>query len=374
MAGGHCGRPLIVSSVKMKKLRIGILFGGRSAEHEVSLQSAKNIIDAIDREKYEVVLIGIDRRGRWFLNQSERYLLHAEDPRHISLTRGGGGLALMPGRKSGQIMTPTGESIPGKLDVIFPVLHGPYGEDGTVQGLLRLTDLPFVGSDVLGSAVSMDKVVMKSLLRDAGLPQAKFLSYRTFQQAEISYEEIRNRVGEPFFVKPANLGSSVGISKVHNPGELARALEEAFAYDDKIIIEEYIRGREIECAVLGNDDPQVSVTGEVLPAHEFYSYEAKYLDEQGARLQIPADLPAAVVSRVQALAVAAFRVLNCAGMARADFFLRADDDVLINELNTIPGFTKISMYPKLWEASGLSYKKLIDRLIELAIEKHRQRH
>jgi len=215
---------------------------------------------------------------------------------------------------------------------------------------------------------------MKSLLRDAGLPQAKFLSYRTFQQAEISYEEIRNRVGEPFFVKPANLGSSVGISKVHNPGELARALEEAFAYDDKIIIEEYIRGREIECAVLGNDDPQVSVTGEVLPAHEFYSYEAKYLDEQGARLQIPADLPAAVVSRVQALAVAAFRVLNCAGMARADFFLRADDDVLINELNTIPGFTKISMYPKLWEASGLSYKKLIDRLIELAIEKHRQRH
>ena len=242
----------------MKKLRIGILFGGRSAEHEVSLQSAKNIIDAIDRKKYDIVLIGIDRRGRWFLNQSERYLLHAEDPRHISLKRGGKHLALRPGKTAGQIITAEGDLLPGKLDVIFPVLHGPYGEDGTVQGLLRLADLPFVGSDVLGSAVSMDKVVMKSLLRDAALPQAGFLSYRTYQQSEISYQEIRNMIGEPFFVKPANLGSSVGISKVHDNGELAKALQEAFAYDDKIILEEYIRGREIECAVLGNDEKLIS--------------------------------------------------------------------------------------------------------------------
>jgi len=357
----------------MKKLRIGILFGGRSAEHEVSLQSAKNIIEAIDRKKYEVILIGINRQGRWFLNQSDRYLRHAEDPRHISLHKGGKDLALVPGKKSGQIMTPAGELAPGKLDVIFPVLHGPYGEDGTVQGLLRLTDLPFVGSDVLGSAVCMDKVVMKSLLHNAGLPQADYLSYRAFQRAEIRYRTITAKIGEPFFIKPANLGSSVGISKVHDHTELAQALEEAFAYDDKIILEQFIRGRELECALLGNDEPSASLVGEVLPAHEFYSYEAKYLDEQGARLQIPADLPAELVSRTQQLAIEAFRVLNCAGMARADFFLRPDGGILINELNTIPGFTRISMYPKLWEASGLSYTKLIDRLIELAIEKHRQK-
>jgi D-alanine-D-alanine ligase len=216
----------------------------------------------------------------------------------------------------------------------------------------------------------MDKVVMKSLLRDAGLPQARFVSFRTYKKAEIRYEAVVSQLGEPFFIKPANMGSSVGISKVHNKSEFDPALQEAFAYDDKIIMEQYISGREIECAILGNDDPIASVVGEVLPTHEFYDYEAKYIDNEGARFEIPANLPAAVANRIKQLAIEAFRVLNCAGMARVDFFLQGENGIFINELNSIPGFTKISMYPKLWEASGLSYTQLIDRLIELAIERH----
>jgi D-alanine-D-alanine ligase len=357
---------------EMKKLTVGILFGGRSAEHEVSLQSAKNIIDAIDKEKYEVILIGIDRQGRWYLNESSHFLLHANDPEHIQLKQGEINLALVPGLKSNQIIPVEGREVIETPDVVFPVLHGPYGEDGTIQGLLRLADIPFVGADVLGSAVSMDKDVMKCLLHQAGIPQTKFLSYRYYEKETIDFKNVETTIGIPCFVKPANLGSSVGITKVHNQKEFGPAINEAFEYDNKIIIEQYIEGREIECAVLGNEEPIASVPGEVIPNHEFYSYQAKYIDDQGATLEIPASLPSGITEKVKQLAIDSFKILNCEGMARVDFFLKDSGQLLVNEINTIPGFTKISMYPKLWEASGISYTDLIDRLIELALEKHQR--
>jgi D-alanine-D-alanine ligase len=353
----------------MKKLRVGIVFGGRSAEHEVALQSAKNIIAVIDKNKYDLVLIGIDRQGQWYLNQSTDFLLNSDDPRNISLKSGGKNLAVIPGDQTGPIVETGDSGTIGDIDVVFPVLHGPYGEDGSIQGLLRLADIPFVGADVLGSAISMDKDVMKRLLRDAGIPHAAFKSFKLAEKSEINFSRLKSDLGLPFFVKPANLGSSVGISKVHNQEELLPALDLAFKYDKKIIIEENISGRELECAVLGNDDPIASVAGEVLPAHEFYSYEAKYLDAQGARLQIPADISKDIEDQIKKMAVSAFKVLDCAGMARVDFFLRGDSELLVNELNTIPGFTRISMYPKLWEASGIPYSELIDRLINLALER-----
>jgi len=357
----------------MKKLRLGILFGGRSAEHEVSLQSAKNVIEALDKNKYELVLIGIDRSGKWYLNEASHFLLHEDDPAHISLEHGKTELAMIPGASSSQIVPLDGEKVIDQLDVIFPVLHGPYGEDGTVQGLLRMADIPFVGADVLGSAVSMDKDVMKRLLKEAKIPQAKFQSYVESEQKRIDIETLRSQVGMPCFVKPANLGSSVGISKVHNEKELMPALEKAFEFDHKIIVEEYIQGREIECSVLGNENPIASLPGEVMPSHEFYSYEAKYLDQKGASFQIPAALTDQLIKDIQDLAIKTFRILNCEGMARVDFFLKADGQVLVNELNSIPGFTKISMYPKLWEVSGISYSELLDRLVELAIDRHKRR-
>jgi D-alanine-D-alanine ligase len=358
---------------KMKKIRVGILFGGKSAEHEVSLQSAKNVIEAIDKDKYDVVLIGIDREGHWYLNESSHFLLHADDPAQISLKHGNIELAMIPGSASKQIIPVDGEKSIGELDVIFPVLHGPYGEDGTVQGLLRMANIPFVGADVLGSAVSMDKDVMKRLLHEAGIPQARFLCLSSIDTETIDFEKVESVTGIPCFVKPANLGSSVGISKVHAKEEFKPALIKAFEFDDKVVIEEFMEGREIECSVLGNQNPIASLPGEVIPSHEFYSYEAKYLDEEGAKFQIPASLPEETIKKIQEMAIKAFKVLNCAGMARVDFFLKGTDKLFVNELNSIPGFTKISMYPKLWEASGISYPDLLDRLIHLAIERHERR-
>lgn len=355
-----------------RKVRVGILFGGKSAEHEVSLQSAKNIIEAIDRTKYEAVLIGIDKAGVWRLNEEARFLLHADNPRLIKLNQASDRVALVPGADGPQLVglpAPRSAVHSQRIDVVFPVLHGPFGEDGTVQGLLKLADIPFVGAGVLGSAVGMDKDVMKRLLRDAGIPTAGSITAHR-SQPEPQYEEVKARLGIPCFVKPANLGSSVGISKVHNRKEFEAAVRDAFSYDSKILIEEYVRGREIECSVLGNDDPIASVPGEIIPRHEFYSYEAKYIDENGAALEVPARLSEPLVRRVQDLAVKTFQTLCCEGMARVDFFLRADSEVIVNELNTIPGFTRISMYPKLWEASGVPYTELIDRLIQLALERH----
>jgi D-alanine-D-alanine ligase len=352
-----------------RKIRVGILFGGRSAEHEVSLQSAKNVIDAIDTNKYEVVLIGIDKKGHWHLNQESRFLLPPAESGLPELPERAGNLALVLGKQDEQLVALSSHQSPGSLDVIFPVLHGPFGEDGTVQGLLKLADVAFVGAGVLGSAVGMDKDVMKRLLRDAGIPIARFIVATRYSPKEIGFDYTRGHLGLPFFVKPANLGSSVGIHKVKNRQEFEGAVRDAFNYDNKILIEECISGREIECSVLGNDNPIASVPGEILPRHEFYSYEAKYLDDKGAVLEIPAKLPPAISERIRQLAIKAFSVLCCEGMARVDFFLRDSEEIIVNEINTIPGFTRISMYPKLWEATGISYSELIDRLIQLAIER-----
>ncbi|MDR0759067.1 MAG: D-alanine--D-alanine ligase [Treponema sp.] len=355
-----------------KKINVGILFGGKSAEHEVSLQSAKNVFDAINREKYTPILIGIDKTGRWLLNTESKFLLDSGDPRKIRLDQAGEPVALVPECNGALSLFPEqGDSC--KLDVVFPILHGPFGEDGTVQGLLKLADIPFVGAGVLGSAAGMDKDVMKRLLRDAGLPLGAFISLRSHETIP-DFAQVTAKLGLPFFVKPANMGSSVGVSKVHNEGEYRAAVWNAFVYDRKIILEEFIKGREIECAVLGNEDPRASFPGEVISSHEFYSYEAKYLDENGAALQIPALLPPETVREIQDLAIKTFKVLECQGLGRVDFFLREDGPgtVLVNELNTMPGFTRISMYPKLWGASGISYADLIDSLITLAIKRYKQ--
>jgi D-alanine-D-alanine ligase len=348
-----------------KKIRVAILFGGQSVEHEISLVSARNIVEAMDKSKYEIVAI-----GRWFLDEGGRLLLDRSQSKVKMRDKKNVG-AVVPGVSNApMVRSATGSSI-GALDVIFPVLHGPFGEDGTVQGLLKLANVPFVGAGVLGSAVGMDKDVMKRLLRDAGIPIAKFLVSNAATKKELNFRQVRRELGLPVFVKPANLGSSVGISKVTGQGEFRRAIKEAFLYDSKILVEESISGREIECAVLGNEHPAASLPGEIITGHRFYSYDAKYIDDQGARLIIPAELPPAVTRRIQELAVQTFTVLCCAGMARVDFFLRGKNEIFVNEINTIPGFTKISMYPKMWSASGLSYPRLIDRLIQLAMQKFR---
>ena len=350
-----------------KKIRVGILFGGKSAEHEISLLSAKNVIDAIDKNKYEPVLIGIDKDGRWLMGEPSQFLLNTSNPKLIALNKADShGVALAP-QSQGKLVKLDSGDIGQTVDVVFPILHGPLGEDGTIQGLLKLANVPFVGAGILGSAVGMDKDVMKRLLRDAGIPVSKFLVFR--RKDKIDFDAVSRALGVPLFVKPANLGSSVGISKAKDRAGFEQAVKTAFRYDSKIVIEETIKGREIECAVLGNDNPQASIAGEIIPTHEFYSYEAKYIDENGARLEIPANIPAETLKRVQEMAVKTFKALDCEGMGRVDFFLQDDGTLYVNEINTIPGFTKISMYPKLWEASGIGYTQLISRLIELAIER-----
>lgn len=348
----------------MKRIKVGIIFGGKSAEHEISLQSAKNIIAALDPNKYEPVLIGIDKQGQWFLGSSSKVLMNnpgqllgsKKVDKNIALTAQSQGA--ITNLKTLRNLT---------VDVIFPVLHGPMGEDGTIQGLLKLANVAFVGAGVLGSAIGMDKDVMKRLLRDAKIPTAQFLVIR--DHVTPTYSDVVKKIGTPFFVKPVNLGSSIGVSKVTNEADFQKAVDQAFRYDRKVLLEEYIQGRELECAVLGNENPIASVPGEVISQHEFYSYEAKYIDENGAILKIPARINDQVRKAIQAMAVKAFQVLECEGMARVDFFLRSNNEILVNEINTIPGFTSISMYPKLWEASGISYRELIDRLIQLAQER-----
>lgn len=352
-----------------KKIRVALLFGGKSAEHEVSLQSARSVFEAIDKTKYDVVLIGIDKQGHWHLNETSHFLLHAENPRLIALNKSSEHIALVPKDGNNELVSLTNHHSLGPIDVVFPILHGPYGEDGTVQGLLKLFNIPFVGASVLGSGIGMDKDVMKRLLRDAGLPVPKFLSFSSYDQNHISFESIRKQLGIPCFVKPANMGSSVGIHKIKNEAQFLPAISDALQYDNKILIEEYIKGREIEVSVLGNEHPIASIPGEIIPQHEFYSYDAKYIDEHGAVLKIPAELPKEIVQQIQNIAIQAYRVLCCEGMGRVDFFLRDGHEIIISEINTIPGFTKISMYPKLWEASGIPYSELIDRLIELALER-----
>lgn len=344
------------------KIKVGILFGGKSAEHEISLRSAKNVIEALDKDKYEAVLIGIDKNGKWLYNEQTSLILHADNIEKISLNLESENVALIP-QSEGQL-SGAGE----KVDVVFPILHGPLGEDGTIQGLLKLANIPFVGAGVLGSAVGMDKDVMKRLLRDAGLPIGKYLALRSHQQRP-TFEDVAKELGVPCFVKPANLGSSVGINRVDNQEQYINALDEAFSFDHKIIIEEFIDGREIECAILGNENPKASIPGEISFTHSFYSYEAKYLDDQGYKIDIPANITEEQIMAVQKIAIQTFQILECEGFARVDVFLTKDGKILVNEINTIPGFTQISMYPKLWEASGLAYSDLIDELLQLAISR-----
>jgi D-alanine-D-alanine ligase len=356
----------------MAKTRVGILFGGCSAEHEVSLQSAKNIFDAIDLDKYAPFLIGIDKNGKWMLKREDcdvaDFLLNADDPQKICLNQNGIPAALLPG--SGGIFAHIdGSNKKTSVDVIFPVLHGPLGEDGSVQGILKTAGVPFVGSSILGSAVGMDKDVMKQLLYSAGIPIAKYIRLNSIKELPL-FDMVVTKLGLPFFIKPANMGSSIGVNKVHNETEYMQFLQDAFQYDKKVVIEEFIQGRELECSVLGNGDPIVSLPGEIKPNHEFYSYNAKYIDENGAKLVIPAALSPEKTKELQNLALKTFITLCAEGLSRIDFFMRYDESIFVNEINTMPGFTRISMYPKLWENSGLSYSALIDRLIELAIERY----
>jgi len=356
--------------MKQKKLRVGILFGGRSAEHEVSLQSAKNIIEAIDKDKYDPVLIGIDKSGKWHLQEKSQFLLNETNPKLIALNRSSSSVTLSPWHSENNLKNIGGGHISSHIDVVFPVLHGPYGEDGTIQGLLKLAGIPFIGASVLGSAIGMDKDVMKRLLLEARIPVTKFLVFTERDRKFLTFESLKQSVGIPFFVKPANLGSSVGVWKVSSGDQFAKARDDAFSYDTKILVEQYIKGLEIECSVLGNEDPIVSVAGEVVPTKDFYSYDAKYVDQDAAKLVCPADLEPKTLKKIQDMALRAYKTLCCEGMARVDFFVTKYDTVFVNEINTIPGFTKISMYPKLWQESGIGYTELIDRLITLAIERY----
>jgi|SRR3989338_274463 len=354
---------------KYKKIKVAVLFGGKSAEHEVSIWSAKNVLAALDPKKYEAVPIGIDKKGVWYLS-SAKFLLGSQNPRLLKLNKQEKSVMMVVKKETGELVRADTKETVGHIDVVFPVLHGPMGEDGTIQGMLKLMDVPFVGAGVLGSAVGMDKDVMKRLLCAEGIPVTDFIVFR--QGEKINFREIKKKLGFPFFVKPANLGSSVGINKVKNKNGFKDAIRIAFKFDNKILVEKYVKGREIECSVLGNELPIASLPGEVIPTHEFYTYENKYIDENGARLEVPARLPKKIIAEVRALAIKTFKVLCLEGMARVDFFLTPQNKVIINEVNTIPGFTNISMYPKLWEASGISQPELVDRLIMLAIERHKK--
>jgi D-alanine-D-alanine ligase len=387
----------------MRKLRVGVLFGGRSGEHEVSLLSAASVLSAIDKEKYEVVPIGITKEGRWLTAQDAENLLNGKlviEPRHLragdpettpaaAVLAQGESVVVPPEpvrRESGLVPFQTDAALLRRasdrainVDVIFPVLHGTFGEDGTIQGLLELADIPYVGAGVLGSAVGMDKDIMKSLFLSAGLPIVKHVTILRSaweKEAKKVGRLVASKLQYPVFVKPANLGSSVGISKAHNSKELGPAIEEAARFDRKIVIEQGVGGkkekaREIECSVLGNDEPVASIPGEIVPGKEFYDYTAKYLDE-GSQLIIPAKLSKAQTKKVQDIAVKAFKAVDCSGLARVDFLMEPGKSgkIYLNEINTMPGFTSISMYPKLWAASGLEYADLIDRLIQLGIERH----
>src|SRR5713101_169107 len=389
----------------MNKLRVGILFGGRSGEHEVSLLSAASVLNAIDKDKYEVVPIGITKDGRWLTASDAENLLRGKlvlESRHLragdpettqpaAVLARGEAVVVPPEpvhRQSGLVPFQTDAALTRRaadrainVDVIFPVLHGTFGEDGTIQGLLELADIPYVGAGVLGSAAGMDKDIMKSLFIAAGIPIVKHVTILRSdweQNAKKVQKLVASKLKYPVFVKPANLGSSVGISKAHDRKELGPAIEEAAKFDRKIVIEQGVGGkkqkaREIECSVLGNDKPEASVPGEIVPGKEFYDYTAKYVDE-GSQLIIPAKLSKAETKTIQQLAISAFQAVDCSGLARVDFLMEPKNrKIYLNEINTMPGFTAISMYPKLWAASGVAYPELIERLIRLGQERHEEK-
>jgi D-alanine-D-alanine ligase len=350
------------------KLRLAILYGGRSAEHQISVVSARSVMEALDPERFEAVPIGITQQGAWLLPARSPLELNPPDGTLPEVEAAGAEVALRP--EQAAALTAPGL---GRIDVVFPILHGPYGEDGTVQGLFELADLPYVGAGVLASALAMDKAMAKVVFAQAGLPQVPFLLVRERDwraDPDRVAAEVAERFTFPVFVKPSRLGSSIGITKVKIPADLPAALEAAYAHDAKALIEQGVAARELECGVLGNDRPETSLVGEVVPGNEFYDFEAKYLDES-LQLLIPAPVPDRVAARVRELAVSAFTALDCEGFARVDFFYQeASGEVLLNEVNTIPGFTPKSMFPLLWSASGLPYPDLVARLVELAVERH----
>ena len=363
----------------MARTRLAILYGGRSAEHQVSVVSARSVMEALDPERFEVVPVAITRGGSWLLPDRSPLELTASEGALPEVEAAGTEVAVRPehGGSGGLMVSPAeGREAVGGVDVVFPILHGPFGEDGTVQGLFELADLPYVGSGVLASALAMDKAMAKVVLAQAGLAQAPYLvvperDWRA--DPERLAAEVAARLAYPVFTKPARLGSSIGISKVKTPDGLAAGLAEAFGHDTKALVEQGVTARELECGVLGNDAPEASVVGEVVPGHEFYDFEAKYLDES-LKLEIPAQVPEEVRDRVRELSLRAFRALDCEGFARVDFFYEeATGRVLVNEVNTIPGFTPKSMFPMLWAASGLAYPDLVARLVDLATERHARR-
>ena len=347
-------------------LRVGILFGGRSPEHEVSVVSAQGVMGAIDRERFQVVPLGVTKDGAWLTAEETQTALAAVNAERLaSLTASPAAVGIRP-----QVLAALGE-----LDVVFPLVHGTFGEDGSLQGLLEMLDVAYVGAGVAASAVGMDKALQQMILRQAGLPVPQSLvvtAGRWREEGPALAREVEGQLGYPCFVKPANSGSSIGTTKVRSREDLADAMAEAFRFDRKALIEQAIEGRQVECSVLGNDHPQASPLGEIVFTREFYDYAAKYEDPT-TRLIIPAELPADLVRSLQAMAIAAFQAVDCAGMGRVDFFLGPDGQPYLNEINTIPGFTPVSMYPKLWEAADLSYRDLITRLIELGLERHRER-
>jgi D-alanine-D-alanine ligase len=369
----------------MARIRLAILYGGRSAEHQISVVSARSVMEALDPDRFEVVPIAITREGAWLLPDRSPLELTVPDGTLPEVEAAGPEVALRPERRGGgsgglMLWPPEGSSSTGSgiggVDVVFPILHGPLGEDGTVQGLFELADLPYVGSGVLASALAMDKAMAKVVLAQAGLPQAPYLTVpeRAWRaDPERVAAEVAGRLAYPVFTKPSRLGSSIGISKVKTPAGLAAGLAAAFAHDGKALVEQGIAARELECGVLGNDAPEASVVGEVIPGHEFYDFEAKYLDES-LKLEIPAQVPEGVGAQVRELSLRAFQALDCEGLARVDFFYEEGTGrVLLNEVNTIPGFTPKSMFPMLWAASGLGYPDLVARLVDLAVERHAAR-
>jgi D-alanine-D-alanine ligase len=361
-------------TVGKRKLRLALLYGGRSAEHAVSVSSARSVMEALDPERFEVVPVGITREGAWMLPRTSPLELTAPEGGLPEVEAAGSQIALRPDERGALARADGSRDQLGEIDVVLPILHGPYGEDGTVQGLFELADLPYVGAGVLASALAMDKSMAKVVLAQAGLPQCPYLVVREHQwradPAAVA-GQVADRLAFPVFTKPARLGSSIGITKVKSPDQLAEGLEAAFAHDGKILVEQGVVARELEVGVIGNQTPEASVVGEVIPGHEFYDFEAKYLDES-SKLVMPAPVQAAVAERVRELALRAFRALDCEGFARVDFFyLDATGEVLVNEVNTIPGFTPKSMFPMLWDASGLPYAELIARLVDLAVERHR---
>lgn len=350
---------------KEHKIRIAVIFGGQSAEHEVSIRSARNVVTALDPQRYLVTLVAIDRYGNW-IQYTERMLF--DDKRSCIVMqeeKKTDERSAIPFVRDGKFYIRRG-SRNTRIDVVFPVLHGPFGEDGAIQGLLKMYNVPFVGPGILGSAIGMDKDVAKRLLIHAGIKTAKFMMYRIHDKKRIAYDDVARELGSTVFVKPANLGSSVGISKAANDKEFRRAVAHAFAYDTKIVVEEFIKGKEIECAVIGDHDLHASILGEIVPQYDFYTYTAKYLDENGAIIVIPAFVKPVIAAQIREIAKRVCDVLECRGMSRVDFFVTDEDDIYVNEVNTIPGFTSISLFPQLLAQEGMTTKKIVDRLIKIA--------